>query len=273
MGGRGRSTAADCQYGAVDADAGSVALITGGGRGIGRAVALALAGAGMRVAVLARSTSQLDAVAAEIEAAYGAGRALVLTADLAAPEAAAAAVAEVAANWGRLDVLVNNAGVVWPLGRVLAVDPDEWVRSIEINLGGAFRCIRAALPRMVIRGYGRIVNITSGAASPPGMPSATAYSAGKAGLEMLTVGLARELAGSGVTVNALRPGVVDSAMQDYMRARPAAEVGEGFVTRFHGLHQRGELLDPAVPAAVLVRLVATERTGQVIDVRTEPPIG
>src|SRR5664280_2661933 len=193
--------------------AGRVALVTGGGRGIGRAIALALADAGARVAVLARSGAEVAAVAAEVTARYGAQRALAVTGD-------------VAAGTG-----------------------------------------------MLARGYGRIVAITSGAARPPGMPSATAYSAAKAGLEMLTAGLALELAGPGVTVNALRPGVVDSTMQDYMRGRPRAAVGDGFYTRFHGLYERGDLIDPAVPAAVLVRLIASERTGEVLDVRApESPI-
>jgi NAD(P)-dependent dehydrogenase (short-subunit alcohol dehydrogenase family) len=120
---------------------------------------------------------------------------------------------------------------------------------------------------MVERGWGRLVAISSGAAEPPGMPSASAYSASKAALEMLVAHLADELAGTGVTVNAVRPGVVATAMQTLMRSKPVERVGERFYERFHGLHERGELLDPAEPAAFVARLIRTDLTGAVLDVR------
>jgi NAD(P)-dependent dehydrogenase (short-subunit alcohol dehydrogenase family) len=99
------------------------------------------------------------------------------------------------------------------------------------------------------------------------MPSASAYSVSKAGLEMLTLTLAKECGGTGVTVNAVRPGVVETPMQEYMRALPRDLVGEEFHSRFHGLHERGELLDPALPARLVVRLVQTDRSGEVVDTR------
>lgn len=239
------------------------ALVTGGGRGIGRAIGLELAAAGADVAVLARSAAEVEAVAAQVSS-YGV-RGTAVTADVSDGGALAAAVGRV----GEVDVLVLNHGVVWPLGRSREVDPDEWERSVAVNLVGAFRCVRLLLPGMVDRGWGRIVAITSGAASPPGMPSASAYSVAKAGLEQLVASLAAELAGTGVTALSVRPGVVDTPMQDYMRGRPRTEVGDAFADRFGGLHSRGELLDPAVPARLVVRLLGTELTGEVVDVRSE----
>lgn len=247
-----------------------VALVTGGSRGIGRAIAQALAlGQGERyaVGVLARSVDEVAGVAVDIVAAGG--RALPLPGDVAEVADVQRAVARLAADFGPVAVLVANAGVIWPLGRSSDVDPDEWARALDINVSGVFRAVRAVLPGMLERGFGRIVTVTSGAASPPGMPSASAYSAGKAAVELLTQHLADEVAGSGVTANAVRPGTVDTPMQEFMRAMPETAVGERFHRRFHGLFQRGELLDPAVPGAFVARLVATELNGEVLDVRED----
>ena len=247
---------------AVDELRDRVALVTGGGRGLGATIAHELAAAGARVAVLARTPTDVARVAADVG-----GHAV--TADVADRDDVARALDEVAAALGPLDVVVNNAGVVWPLGRTVEVDPVDWEASVRINLLGAFHVTRGALPGMVARGWGRVMFVSSGAASSPGMPSATAYSVAKAGTDMLTVALARELAGTGVTANAVRPGVVDTPMQTFMRAADRSAVGEEFYTRFHGLHERGELVAPSVPARAIVRLLSTDRTGEVIDVRTD----
>jgi NAD(P)-dependent dehydrogenase (short-subunit alcohol dehydrogenase family) len=125
------------------------------------------------------------------------------------------------------------------------------------------------LPGMLERGWGRIVTISSGAADPPGMPTANAYSTGKAALDMFTLHLAREVDGTGVTALALRPGVVDTPMQTYMRSLPREQVGDAFHDRFHGLHERGELLAADEVAAWLVRTMLSGATGEVRDVRKE----
>ncbi|HSP36415.1 MAG TPA: SDR family oxidoreductase [Frankiaceae bacterium] len=250
--------------GALD---GRVALVTGGGRGLGRAVAQALAERGAAVAVGARSTEEVDSVAGELrEAGYSATS---VPLDVSDPASVENAVRRVADELGTVDILVNNAGVVWPLGMLLKVDADEWEQSIDINLTGAVRCIRAVLPGMLERGFGRIVNMSSGAAAGPGMPAASAYSVGKAGLDMVTANLADELSGSGVCINGVRPGVVDTSMQDYMRSLPREQVGAAFYNKFHGLHERGELSGPGPAAQLIVLLASSDRTGQTLDVRDE----
>jgi len=240
--------------GALD---GRTALVTGGGRGLGAAIAASLAAHGAHVGVLARTATEVRQVAASVG-----GTALV--GDVADPER----LASVLQRFGEVDIVVANAGVVWPLGRFADVDVDEWENAFRINVFGAVRVVRACVPGMVARGYGRIVTISSGAASPPGTPSANAYSASKAALDMFTVHLARELDGTGVTANAVRPGVVDTEMQTFMRARPVSQVGAQFYERFHGLYDRGELLAPEESAAFVVDVALSDRNGDVLDIRT-----
>jgi NAD(P)-dependent dehydrogenase (short-subunit alcohol dehydrogenase family) len=246
---------------------GRAALVTGGGRGLGRAIALALAEAGAAVAVGARSTHEVDAVAGELRDAGHA--ALSVPLDVADENSIDTAVRRVADGLGPVDVLVNNAGVVWPLGTLLAVESAEWERSVGINLFGVVRCLRAVLPGMLERGFGRIVNLSSGAASGPGMPAASAYSVGKAALDMVTSNLAAELDGTGVCVTGVRPGIVDTSMQDYMRSLPREQVGDAFYEKFHGVHERGELTGPEPAASLVVALVGGTRSGETLDVRDE----
>lgn len=243
-----------------------VALVTGGGRGIGAAIARSLAEADARVAVLARSAEEVRLVAREVGG-------LAVTADVAEPADVRRAIAEVEKVLGAVDVLVVNAGVVWPLGQLLTTHPDEWERAIAINLLGAVRCVREVLPGMVDRGWGRVVAVSSGAADPPGLPSASAYSVGKAGLDMFVVNLAPELTGSGVTVNGVRPGTADTGMQDYMRSLSREQVGAEFHDRFHGLHREGRLVPPEVAGRLVARLVGTERNGEILDARALDDLG
>ena len=231
------------------------ALVTGGGRGLGAAVARRLAAEGAAVAVLGRTGADLDAVASEIGG-------VALVADV-----ADAGIGQRVTDAGPFDVVVANAGVVAPLGPFVDTDIDEWADTLTINVTGAVRVIRAALPAMLDRRWGRVVTISSGAASPPGMPSANAYSTSKAALDMFTLHLAAELDGTGVTANAVRPGVVDTGMQDFMRSMPRDRVGAAFHDRFHGLHQRGELLPPDAPAAFVVDMICSDDNGRIVDVR------
>jgi NAD(P)-dependent dehydrogenase (short-subunit alcohol dehydrogenase family) len=232
------------------------ALVTGGGRGLGAAIARALADEGAVVTVAARSREEIEAVATDID-----GRAVVM--DVADAASVAGGMAEI----GDLDVVVANAGVVWPLKPFVDTDLSEWEQDVVINLFGAVRVVRTALAGMVDRGWGRIVTVSSGAASPPGMPSANAYSTSKAALDMFTLHLAKEVEGTGVTVNAVRPGVVDTEMQTFMRSLPREQVGEQFHDRFHGLHERRELRDPAESAGFLIDVMVSGDNGTVRDIR------
>jgi NAD(P)-dependent dehydrogenase (short-subunit alcohol dehydrogenase family) len=239
--------------GALD---GRTALVTGGGRGLGAAIARELASHGAHVGVLARSAAQVRRVAAEVG-----GSALV------ADVADADRLASVLQSFGEADIVVANAGVVWPLGPFADVDVQEWESALTINVTGAVRIVRAYLPGMLSRGWGRVVTISSGAAVAPGMPSANAYSTGKAALDMFTLSLAREVGGTGVTANAVRPGVVDTEMQTFMRSHSRELVGAEFHDRFHGLHERGELLPAQESARFVVDVVVSDANGTVTDIR------
>jgi NAD(P)-dependent dehydrogenase (short-subunit alcohol dehydrogenase family) len=184
---------------------GQVALVTGAGRGIGRASAVALAHAGAAVAVLSRSPDELAATVAEVEAAGG--QALAVPADVTDPSAVAAAVARVVEHWGPVDLLVNNAGRNSVFGPLWTVDAQQWWTDVTVNLFGPFLCSAAVLPAMVERGRGRIVNVVSGTAGRP-FPHNSAYAASKAGLVRLTDCLAAETDGRGVSIFALGPGTV-----------------------------------------------------------------
>jgi 3-oxoacyl-[acyl-carrier protein] reductase len=194
-----------------------VALVTGGGRGLGRAFALALAGAGARVAVTARTAGELAETVSMIERAGG--RALAIPGDVAEPGAAAHAVSAAEAGLGPLDVLVNNAGVAGPVGLDWTVDPGDWWRTFEVNVRGPFLYARAVLPGMLARRRGRIVNVSSGAAftRPPQM---TVYSATKAALTQWTRCLAHEVQEHGVVVLAFSPGFVRTPMTERLLESP-----------------------------------------------------
>ena len=158
-----------------------VALVTGGGRGIGRAIALRLARSGARVAVLARSVSELEQTAALIADQGKSGLAVV--ADVSDPSGVEAALAAVRSEMGPVNVLVNNAAVVWPLGPSAEIDLGEWAAAVAINVTGVARLSFGVLPGMLERRWGRIVNVSSGiAASPAAMLRANAYATTNLGL-------------------------------------------------------------------------------------------
>ncbi|MGH9376864.1 MAG: 3-oxoacyl-[acyl-carrier-protein] reductase [Candidatus Acidiferrales bacterium] len=185
-----------------------VALVTGASRGIGRACALALAEAGAKVALGSRSAEKLQQLAAEIET--GGGRAMPVNLDVASAESVKAGTDAVMRAWGKVDILVNNAGITRD-NLLLRMKPEDWEAVLGTNLGGTYHCIRAVLPFMVKQRYGRIVSIASVVAQTGNAGQAN-YIASKAGLIGLTKAVAAEVASRNITVNAVSPGFIDTAM-------------------------------------------------------------
>lgn len=229
---------------------GQVALVTGAGRGIGRAIALALGTAGAAVAACARSEDEISATAAMIET--GGSQALAVRADVSDRHDVNRAVARVEAELGPVDLLVNNAGVGGSPGALAAGDPDQWWQTIQVNLGGGpYYCSRAVLPTMLGRGHGRIVNVSSHAGFGP-WPMNSAYAVSKAALLRLTENLAAETAGQGVQVFSIIPGEVRTAMTE--GALSCAD--PGIAQFFQGIFDSGADHSPEHAAALVTYLAS-----------------
>jgi NAD(P)-dependent dehydrogenase (short-subunit alcohol dehydrogenase family) len=184
---------------------GQVALITGGGRGIGRNIAVELAGAGMKVAVAARSTGEIEETAAEVGG-------LAIQCDVSDRDSVERMVGEAEEKLGALDLLVSNAGISIEEGSAWELDPDQWWRVFQVNVLGVYLCSRAVIPGMLERSRGRIVNVASGAAYLPGL-SSTAYSASKAAVHRFSETLANQLS-ERIPVFSISPGLVKTRMTE-----------------------------------------------------------
>jgi 3-oxoacyl-[acyl-carrier protein] reductase len=184
---------------------GRVALVTGGGRGIGRNVALELASAGMKVAVSARSAGEIEETAAEVGG-------LAVQGDVSERASVERMVAETEEKLGPLDLLVANAGTAVDEDAAWELQPDDWWRVFEVNVLGVYLCCRAVIPGMLARGGGRIVNVASGAAYLPGS-SNTAYSASKAAVHRFSETLAEQLRGR-IPVFSISPGLAQTRMTE-----------------------------------------------------------
>jgi NAD(P)-dependent dehydrogenase (short-subunit alcohol dehydrogenase family) len=170
---------------------------------------------------------------------------------------------------GDLDVLVNNAATVEPLGRTTGLDPAQVQRALTLNVVMPMALTGLLVPAMAHRGWGRVVNVSSGVAiHPAGMIGGGTYAATKAALEAHTTNLAAELDGTGVTVNAYRPGTVDTSMQRWLRTRDTAEVGQELHDTFQGYHDDGKLITPQQSAGQLVdHLAGDVVSGEIWSIR------
>jgi NAD(P)-dependent dehydrogenase (short-subunit alcohol dehydrogenase family) len=240
-----------------------VALITGAGRGIGRAIALTLAEEGAMVVVTSRTRRELDETARLVRAAGGVAVALV--AEVASAASVAALVRTAGRRAGPIEILVNNAGLLEPIGPIWRVRPAAWRRNVRVNLDGVFLCTQAVLPGMMARRRGVIVNVSSGAGRNPRY-GWSAYCAAKAAVDHLTRVMALELRDHGIRVNAVYPGAVETRMQALIRATDDAAMG-GDVQPFRDRHARGQNLPPELPARLIRWLVQEpDLTGQVLDI-------
>jgi 3-oxoacyl-[acyl-carrier protein] reductase len=234
-----------------------VALVTGSGRGIGRAIALALAEQGAHLVINDVDAASAAATAADIQAL---GReALVQGANVVDEAQVEGMIEAIMERFGRLDVLVNNAGLTRD-GLLIRMKEDQWNLVLDVNLKGAFLCTKSAARPMMKARYGRIVNIAS-VAGITGNPGQANYSASKGGLISLTKTTALELASRGITCNAVAPGFIETAMTQQL----AEDVREGWMKRIP-LGRAGTAEDVAAAVCFLAGPASTYVTGQVLVV-------
>lgn len=238
---------------------GKSAIITGAGRGLGRASALVLARSGVSLLILSRTARELEKTAENCRA-FGV-RVLVETGDVAQTETIDRSVARALAELGGIDILINNAAVIGPAGPLAGLSEAHWRRTMAVNLDAPVRFARCVVPHMRGKRQGKIINVTSGLGELV-MPNLGAYSVSKAGLNHATRILAVELKEFNIQVNGLDPGVMDTSMQREIRAMGPERLGEGVYRQFVALHERGRL-QPAEQAAELALFLASERSDKI----------
>ena len=234
-----------------------VAIVTGGGRGIGEAVALALAREGAHLVIASRTGTELDGVSARIRG-YG-GQAESISTDVGQQKSVTQLVGKTLKKFGQIDVLVNAAAIMGPVGPMWEADTEAWNRALQINLGGTFMCCHAVLPHMIGRRQGRIINFSGGGATFP-LARATAYGISKTAVVRLTETLAEEVKEHNIQVNAVAPGAVDTAIQDHVLE--AGEDAGPLLDQVKQLRETGEGGVPPELAAELVLYLASGGAGK-----------
>lgn len=240
------------------------ALVTGGGRGIGRALALKLAELGANVVVTARSKDEINAVADEVRA-LGV-KALAIPADVANYADVERVITQATDDLGTIDIIINNAGTTGAIDRIENTDPEMWATTQMVNIVGAYNVIRATVAGMLDKGWGRVVNIGSGAGLGTGMPRMGAYSVSKAALDMLSRSAASELGERGVLVNSVYPGVVETVMTRGVSQTPTAGP---VADRFNKMFEEGSMLTPEQSADLIIGVLFSDKNGEVLDVRDD----
>jgi len=250
---------------------GRTAIITGASRGLGAVIADHFLSEGANVTLCGRNAGDLAAQHARLAAAYGADRVWAKPADVSSRSDVDALFDEALSRFGRLDILVNNAGVYGPMGSIEAVDWDEWVQAIAINLTGTVYCARKAVTVFKPQRYGKIVMLSGGGATSP-LPGISAYAASKAGIVRLTETLALETREWNIDVNAIAPGTLMTRLTDQLIAAGPERVGASLHARMVKLKQEGGT--PLTLGAALCSYLASAEsdglTGRLIAAPWDP---
>lgn len=250
---------------------GRSALVAGANQGLGREIARAYAAAGASVVLCARDARLLEEARAEVAAAAPGRKVVARPCDVSRPAEVDALLAFAAGECPGLDVVVNCAGVYGPKGLAEENDWAEWARTIEINLNGAVLLTRAAIPHLRRRGGGKIVHLSGGGATAP-LPRLSAYAASKAALVRFVETVAHELAGTGIDVNAIAPGALNTRMLDEVLAAGPEKVGEAFYRKALEQKQKGGVpLERGAALAVFLASRASDGiTGRLLSAVWDP---
>ncbi len=246
--------------------AGKVAIITGAGRGLGRAAAVAMSGEAAAVVLCSRTQSDLDETARRIRKAGG--RVAAVRADVSLAKDVQRVKACALRSFGRIDILMNNAAIIGPLKPLWNIRPSEWDGLFRINLRGVYLAVRAVVPAMKKQGGGKIINVTSGLAEMV-LPLFGVYGVSKAALNHLTRVLAEELRGDAIRVNGLDPGVMDTSMQDGVRGAGPDLLGWDLHREFVAMKDEGRLKRPEQVARLAVFLASPASDGITGEIGTE----